>query len=216
MKIASIALCRVSTSEQRENGSLSRQEKNVRQAAENLEAPIIKFWAGDVSSKAGNNLCRKDLQEMLDFAKHNRQVKYAIIDEVDRFMRSIDEFFWYKVEFAKLGVELYFASDLAVNGESSTAKLNRILKVYQAEANNDERISKSVNGLKGRVAIGYSPLPLHQGYKRTSIPGFHEPDPERFPILQSIMKNLVAGNFDIYDALKELNARDIPLRLALH
>src|SRR5438552_2834367 len=103
-----IATCRVSSFEQLESNSLNRQEQSVIEAAKYLNVTIPKdgLWSGNVSSKEGRNYTRKDLRAMLDYCKKNPAVQYLIVDEIDRFMRSIDEMFYYEVEFRnKVGVK---------------------------------------------------------------------------------------------------------------
>ena len=91
--VLAIASCRVSSIEQLESNSLNRQKEAVLKAAEHLGATIPEdgWWSGSVSSKRGNNVNRKDLQEMLARCKKDPRIKYLIVDEPDRFMRSIDE-----------------------------------------------------------------------------------------------------------------------------
>ena len=63
-----IASCRVSSTEQLDNNSLGRQAASVQKAAEGLGVPIVRQWSGSVSSKRGNNLKRKDIDEMITLA----------------------------------------------------------------------------------------------------------------------------------------------------
>ena len=86
-----IALCRVSTKGQLLDGNLEPQTESVNKAAALLDVDLVRVWALAVSSRKGKNLKRKDLLEMLEFCKRYRSVKYLIVDEVDRFMRSIKE-----------------------------------------------------------------------------------------------------------------------------
>ncbi len=133
MAAQAIALCRVSTAEQKLNSSLSRQEENVLNTADKLDAKIVKWWSGDVSSKADTNLKRKDLREMLAYCKSNRSIKYLIVDEPDRFMRFIDEAFYFEVEFRQLGVKLWYASDDNLNTGDLMAKMLKFAKYFPAE-----------------------------------------------------------------------------------
>lgn len=72
-----VAFCRVSTAEQLLGGSLNRQEKSVLKMAEELGVVIPKeyWWSGNVSSKRGTNLKRKDLQEALAVCKKRQEHK---------------------------------------------------------------------------------------------------------------------------------------------
>ncbi|MGB4844147.1 MAG: recombinase family protein, partial [Ferruginibacter sp.] len=112
MKCTAIALCRVSTAKQRTEGnSLEAQEKRVYDAADFIQAPIEKFWSLNVSSRKGKNFNRKDLHQMLAYAKQYRRIQFVIVDEVDRFMRSVDEFYYWKVRFREeAGARLVYAA----------------------------------------------------------------------------------------------------------
>lgn len=146
MKGKAIALCRVSTPEQRLSNSLNRQEQNVLKAAEELNVEVIRTWSGDVSSKVGKNVKRKDLNEAYAFCKANRGVKYFIVDEVDRFMRSTAEMFYWMVRFQEIGVKVWFAANPQLNSNDSMAKLMLSLDSFKAEGSNKERQRKFING----------------------------------------------------------------------
>jgi DNA invertase Pin-like site-specific DNA recombinase len=149
MRNLAIANCRVSSDEQLLSNSLARQEQSVYGAAKRLESDIIRVWSGSVSSKAGTNIKRKDLMEMLDFCGKNRHVKYAIFDEYDRFMRSVNEGPYFEVMFQQLGVKVWYASETdAFNGDDAMAKFMRSMSAYKAEGSNEE---SSVNLLAGKL-----------------------------------------------------------------
>src|SRR4051812_21641730 len=117
-QIYAIATCRVSSPEQEASGSLSRQLESVKSAAEYLNAviPDDGVWSGSVSSKSGKNYSRTDLEAMLTYCKRNPSVKYLIVDEIDRFMRSIDEMFYFEVLFREhVGVKVWYAEDPDLN-----------------------------------------------------------------------------------------------------
>ena len=100
-----IALCRVSTKQQLLDGNLEPQEKRVLEAAKihNLLIPDGGWWKHAILSKRGKNVNRKDLNQMEQYCKRNKTVKYLIIDEPDRFMRSLEEYYYWKVKFKILG-----------------------------------------------------------------------------------------------------------------
>ena len=206
-KVCSIALCRVSTLEQKVEGhSLDRQETNVKVAADQLGAPIVKFWSLDQSSRVGKNIHRKDLKEMISFCKQNKSVKYLIIDEVDRFMRDITYFYYFEACFEQLGVKIHYASQPELNSGDMMAKFNKLFLIFRAEASNDERMKKSTAGLKARVMQGYYPFPIPQGYAKTETPGLYKQDPDRFTLLQTAIREVLAG-YKPAEALRRLNAR---------
>lgn len=175
-QILAITNCRVSSAEQLQNNSLSRQHLSVQGAADKLGATIVKQWSGSMSSKRGTNVDRPDIKEMMVFCKQNKQVKYLIVDEPDRFMRSVDEGIYFEVVFKQLGVKVWYASDPILNGNDLSAKLLKFSKYFSAEGSNDERIHKSVSGqttalMQGRYT--FSPKPGYMKGVRVGIPEIH-------------------------------------------
>lgn len=200
--VNAITLCRVSTHRQsNENNSLGKQGTSVDAAAERLNATITRRWSVATSSKKGKNLGRKDLKEALKYCSQKRnKVEFCIIEEVDRFMRSIEEYYWYKVEFKKCGVRIIFASDPTLTDESQEATFKELIKVFTSEADNELRSSKVKSHMQATVARGYWPFPVKAGYVRTLIKGLHEPDPERFPLLQEAFQMVLARTHTIKEA----------------
>ena len=197
-----IALSRVSTHRQsNENNSLGKQDANVDKAAELLNANIVRRWSVATSSKKGKNLSRKDLKEILQYCgvKKNK-VAFCIIDEVDRFLRSIEEYYWYKVELKKRGVRLIFASDPSLTDESQESTFREMIAVHAAESDNTIRSNKVTGHMKSRLELGYWPFPVKTGYQRTLTAGIHEPDPFRFPLLQQAMRMVIARTHTVKEA----------------
>ena len=150
-QILAIASCRVSSDEQLKNNSLNRQRDNVIAAANKLGVDFAEggWWSGSVSSKRGSNLGRKDIREMLALCDKNKLIKYLIVDEPDRFMRSVDEAIYIEMEFKLRGVKVWYASDDTLNTEDMTAKLMKFMKYFVAEGSNEERQRKSMASLAG-------------------------------------------------------------------
>jgi len=98
---------------------------------------------------------------------------------------------------------LKYASNRDLNDNNTTSKLLKVIKVFQAEASNDERIKKSINGLRDRVAKGYYPFPVKQGYKKSEVSGLHVPDGERFNLIKNSFREILAGT-SVYEALSNL------------
>ncbi|HSE61142.1 MAG TPA: recombinase family protein [Candidatus Saccharimonadales bacterium] len=210
MKATSIALCRVSTAKQRlEGNSLEAQEQRVYDAAALLEAPIEKFWSLNISSRKGKNFKRPDLLEMLAYAKKHKQVKFIIVDEADRFMRSFEEFFYWKVLFREeAGARLVYAAkpELAFK-DDMYGLFEEMIDVFKAEASNIERITKTTEKMKARVAAGYYPGQPKQGYRRTLTPGLHEPRDPQWSMLKEAFDEVLSLVYTPSEALKRLNAR---------
>lgn len=190
-QVLAIANCRVSSDEQLLNNSLKRQRGNVVLAANRLDVVIPKdgWWSGSVSSKKGSNINRKDIQEMLEYCRKNKFVKYLIIDEPDRFMRSIEEALYLEMEFKLLGVKVWYASDDVLNSDDMTAKLMKFMKYFVAEGSNEERQRKSINGQTAALKEGrytFNPKPGYYKVPGTTA-GIHSIHPKRGPALKKIL-----------------------------
>jgi DNA invertase Pin-like site-specific DNA recombinase len=210
-----IVTCRVSSNEQLESNSLNRQEKSVREAALFLgvSIPLDGVWSGSVSSKSGKNFSRKDLDDMLTYCKHHPSVKYLIVDEIDRFMRSIDEMFYFEVLFREsVGVKIWYAGDPALNSDDPLTKLRRAMEAFKAEGSNLERQIKSIKGQTDALKMGRYPFPPKPGYKKGTRVAIHEIDDLRGPILQSILLNVHARRISPAQALVDFNKSDFMLK----
>lgn len=208
--ILAIANCRVSSDEQLKNNSLNKQRQAVLEAAKKLGATIPEdwWWSGSVSSKRGGNLKRKDIIEMLDHCKKHPDVKYLIVDEPDRFMRSIDEAVYLEMEFKMLGVRVWYASDDELNSDDMSAKLMKFMKYFVAEGSNEERQRKSINGQVQALKEGRYTFHPKPGYTRGEKVGIHEVDPVRGPLLKEAMLSIINRHLTPTQALIRLNKSD--------
>lgn len=206
-KSLAIALCRVSTIEQLENNSLNRQREAVLRAAKDLSVDIPQdgWWSGSVSSKRGTNVDRKDLQEMIDRCKKEKRIKYIIVDEPDRFMRSIDEAAYFEVTFRQLGVTVWYASDPELNKGDLASKLLKFTKYLSAEGSNEERQRKSISGQTKALTEGRYPFSPKPGYRRGYERGIQEPHDIRGPILKDILVRIASHLITPSQGLVELN-----------
>lgn len=208
MQVLAIANFRVSSDEQLLNNSLPRQERSVKRAAEQLGVEIVRIWSGSVSSKRGSNVDRKDLEQMIQECKKNKRIKYAIFDEVDRFMRSMLEIGYFIVEFKKLGVEIKFASQPNLKTDTAANTLMLMLEAFKAEGSNEERQGKSISGLTTALQNGYWPFQPKAGYKKGYVSGIPEIDPMRGLILRETILSILEYRETPTEALKKLNQSD--------
>ena len=209
VRTKAIALCRVSTQGQANDGNLVPQQENVQRAAEILNTELVQIWSLAVSSRKGKNMNRKDLREMHDYCKRYRSVKYLLVDEVDRFMRSIDEYFWWKMEFKKLGVRIIFATRPDIDPDDDRAVFDELIDIYRAQQSNQERITKTPSKMKSKLLAGYYPSNPHTGYKRSDIPGLHEPDEPNWSIMQRAFRAMAAGEMNISEGLAWANEQGL-------
>lgn len=217
-QMLALALCRVSTPEQLENNSLNRQHENVLRAAEELGVTIPEdgWWSGNVSSKRGTNVERTDLKQVIDRCKKDKRVKYVIVDEPDRFMRSIDEAAYFEVTFNMLDVRVWYASDPELNKGDLASKLLKFTKYLSAEGSNEERQFKSINGQTTALKEGrytFSPKP---GYIKGTLCGIQELHPVRGPALRTVLIRLATRLVTPSQALLELNNSDFMVGHSLY
>ena len=217
-RVLAITTCRVSTPEQVDNNSLGRQADAVVRAATELGATIPEDgqWSGNVSSKAGTNVKRKDLKQMLEYCKKHPQVRYLIVHEVDRFMRSIKELFYFEVEFEKLGVQVWYASQPELNTNDYKSKLFKALEAFKGETSNVERITKSIDGQTDALRQGRYPFAPKPGYRRGYERGIQELHPVRGPILRDTLIKIASRLVTPTQALIELNKTDFVKGRALY
>lgn len=206
-KYKAIALCRVSTSKQRiEGSSLDAQEARVIECAKYLDVDIKHLWSLDTSSRKGKNLARKDLNEMYEFAKHDKSVKYIIVDEADRFMRSMEEAYWWKVQFKMINVTLAYANMPEITHEDNPMSVMReMMAFFTAEASNHERITKTTDKMQAKIKAGYYPGMVHQGYKTSDVPSLHVPREPQWGLLKAAMNKVLYEAFTLSEALDWLN-----------
>lgn len=199
---------RVSTAEQLSNNSLNRQQESVKKAAVRLGVIIPEDgkWSGSVSSKAGTNVRRKDLLAMLEYCKTHKDVKFAIFDEYDRYMRSVNEGPYFEVMFEQLGVKVWFADESeSFNGDDAMAKFMRSMSAYRAEGSNEERQKKSIHGHEKAIREGRYTFHPKPGYTKGITEGIHIPHPITFKPLQKAFKEVISGIYTPSQALQRLN-----------
>lgn len=207
-EVLAVALCRVSSIEQLENNSLEHQKGNVLREAARLGAriPDDAVWEGAVSSKKGVNYNRKDLLQIYDYCKKNKDVRYLIVQEVDRFMRSADEqSYWYVRFFYGLKVQVWFADKPELNEDTHNASLFRYLEGWRAGGSNEERKKKSINGQTAALKDGRYTFHPKSGYMKGKTAGIHEIHHIQGRELQKILKRLSSGFVNPTNALIELN-----------
>lgn len=205
-----IALCRVSTVRQGEEGSsLEAQEQRVYEAATYFKAEIVKFWSIKQSSRKGKNYQRKDLVEMLDYAKADKKVKYIIVDEPDRFMRDFRVYYYWQVKFREeAGVKLVYAKKPHLAEDDSPMSLmEEMFDVFRGESDNEGRINKTTTNMQARVKLGYFPGNIKAGYTRSNTPGLFEPLEPSWSNIQHAFKSIISGEKSIKEAVQDLNEK---------
>jgi hypothetical protein len=210
--IKALAIGRVSTKSQADNNhSLDAQRSSVDRMAEELECQISHRWEMAVSSRKGKNLRRVDLNEAKAMCKVDKDIKYILLDRVNRLGREAKYLTFYMLDLElNHGIQLIFCDPLQqkLNGTDPKTFLRRVEKLVEAEDENEERIQTSNTRMQQRVALGYYPFYPHQGYKKTiAADGLHIPDRPRFNLLQHALKAIARYDMTPKEALQWLNAK---------
>lgn len=221
-EVWALANCRVSSWAQEDSDSLEHQQASIKEAAIKIGAHIPTeaeigrkgggWWIGVQSSRSGKNLSRKDLREMIEICKKYRKIRYIIINEPDRFMRSMKEANWYEIEFLRLNVMVYYAKNPELNysddlseQEKNLVEFQRTLQYYFAQSSNTERFNKAVSGQTAAIKDGRYPFVPKFGYMKGAEPGVHIPIPELKPYLKSILTRLGDGVISLHKSMEEYN-----------
>ena len=209
-KCQAIALCRVSSDRQKDDGnSLERQDEFITKMADDYDAEIVKKWSISQSSKRGVNIRRKDLQEMLAFCDKHKRVKYLFVYKPDRFMRSMDEGVYFETLFKLKGVDVVF-SNKELNEDTSLARLRRSIEYFTAEGSNEERIKNGTDIFMDAFNSGRYFSHPKIGYKKGHVVGIAEIDPAEGPIMQTQLIRIATRMASPTVALKDFNnAREL-------
>lgn len=187
--------------------SLEAQEQRVYDAAAQFNAEIVRFWSITRSSKKGKNYQRQDLVEMLTVAKSDKQIKYIIVDEPDRFMRDLEKYYYWKTKFLEEAQArlVYAKKPHLAHDDSMVATMEEMIDVFRGEASNLERITKTTSNMQSRVAAGYYPSNPKAGYMRTEVKGLHTPKDPEWSMIRSGFLQVLEG-IPIKDVVASINA----------
>ncbi len=199
------------------NHSLSRQNESVMSMAEKLNVviPHNYIWSGSVSSKRGKNMKRKDLNEIYETCKRDKLIKYVIVDEPDRFMRSIGEAFAWEEKFRECNVRVMY-TDEELNSDNASGRLLRFLKYFQAEGSNEERITKALKGHEKAIRDGRYTFQPPFGYMRGLVKGVHEIDPNYGSYLKHALISIADGSMNVKEALDWYNENCPDIKTGKH
>ena len=202
-----ISLRRISDRKQADGHSLLAQADSTVRMAEQLGVPIVKTWDMIQTSKKGKNFGRTDMEEMLRYGKQDPQVKYLLIDFVNRLMREVEVMIYYKVRFNQLGIQLVFCDPAQhqLNKNDQYAQLMIYLEGYKAEQDNASRGETTIARMKARYDAGYYISHPHSGYIKSDIAGIHVPDPSRFEILQKGSRLIIYAQYTVSQAVSWMN-----------
>lgn len=211
-KLKAIIYIRVSSSKQVDNESLEVQEKACRQYAENLGATIVKVFREEgESAKAAD---RTQLINLLEYCRHNKgKINILIVWKVDRFARNSSDHYAIRAKLLENGVVLHSATE-PLSDDPLGKAMEGMLAMF-AEFDNGIRSQRATENMKnafksGRwmwiAPLGYLNDKLINGYKEVI------PDPDRYEIVKSGLKEFAKGLILEKDLVDYYNSRGLKSR----
>jgi DNA invertase Pin-like site-specific DNA recombinase/transposase len=190
---------RFSTDQQKAASSEIQERECVRYYRANLGGVRHTHYRDD--AQTGTNTDRQGLQEFLEAVAADL-IDVVVIWTFDRLSRETYDGVPVIQFLEKHGVELHISR----KGRRVT-KREAIIDAVNAEEENALRIDRLGQGLDDLVRNGGLPWGWHYGLRPTRRSGFPEPDPDQWPIVQGITRDIVFKSSN--DIAYELNAEGI-------
>src|SRR5579863_7730200 len=209
-----VIYARVSSKEQVEGTSLESQQMACREFARRnqLEVTHVFIDRGESAKFAD----RPQLLEMLSYCKDRANaVEQVLVWKVDRLARNVGDHFNIKAVLLKCGVRVISVTE-PIDTKPEGKLLETILAGF-AQFDNDVRATRTVQGMKRKLAEGISPWHPPLGYRGVSLPRGKkqqpdQPDQPTFGILQQAWLRFATGNFTKADIQRFLIARGVKTR----
>ena len=204
-----IIYCRVSSQDQVKGTSLEGQRQACETYARDHGIDVVEVFIEKGESATAAD--RTELNKALDLCRtHKNGLTAFIVYKLDRFSRSMVDFYALKAELAKLGIRIRSTTEPVNDGP--VGQMTEAMLAGYAQFENDVRKQRCEGGMKRLIAQGIRPWPPPLGYvhskerhdKRKTEPDL--PDPNRFPIIQRGLKEYAEGGVSIAQLTKMLNA----------
>lgn len=200
-KTKAIAFCRIASVQQLPNEDyLQKQTENIQKFATENNVQVTRWWHILASGKK-NSRSYQALTEMLDFCKKHRDCKYLIVDSYDRIARTIAEYYWWKVEFERVGIT-FLSTGRPLEDNADKTTFDELINIYRIENFSEQRNQYIKTKMAAKVKAGYYPHAPHFGYKTSRTPGLHVPDLAIWEDLQKIVRSMSTGKLPIKEGSK--------------
>jgi DNA invertase Pin-like site-specific DNA recombinase len=173
------------------------QRKKVIDTAHKFDLDIVKEFS--LAGRTMQTIC----EELLDYCKTDTSIKYVIVSEINRIARSIDEYYWWKMEFRRIGVKSLVAGVTTLD-ETKNTVFDELTSVYHAALSSVFRAEQTKSKMKDMVLRGYYPGKPPFGYKMSDVAGLHVPDHEVWAKMQKIFKAIASEKMSVEDGLDTL------------
>lgn len=149
--------CRVSTDDQTQGTSLNTQEAECRAFAEGRGLEVVSVFKGE--GESAKTTQRPAFQEMLKFCTANKgKVEAVIVWKLDRFSRNAGDANTEKAKLAKIGIQVYSATEPALNEDNPAARLTFTVLTRVPQFDNEIRGERARLGMKRRAEEGCWPF----------------------------------------------------------
>ncbi len=192
MNKKAIIYIRVSSEEQVKGTSLKDQEIKCREYCQQNELDVIAVFRDEGAS--AKSIDRKDFLRAIEYCRKNKKnIAAFVVTKVDRFARNTEDHFYVRKLLMDYGTTLHSVTEPI--GDSPIGKLVETVLAGTSEFDNSIRKIRCSDGMIRRIKDGIYPWMPPLGYlcanfkkqdlKKTEC---DKPDPERFHIIQRLLK----------------------------
>jgi site-specific DNA recombinase len=158
-----VIYCRVSTTEQVKNLSLSTQQQSCIKYCESEGVNVAKIFVEEGESAKTSD--RTKFKELLVYCRENKgRVSFVVVHSLTRFARDKYSHFAVRAYLSKLGITLRSATE-PIDDSSSGKLMEGILAAF-SQFDNDVRSERTVAGMKAAIEKGRWTFPAPLGYCR--------------------------------------------------
>lgn len=207
-----VIYCRVSTDDQTQGTSLDTQEAECGAFAEQRGLEVLQVFKGEGESAKTTE--RPAFQETLKFCSANKgKIEAVTVWKLDRFSRNAGDANTEKAKLAKIGIQVYSATEPALNEDNPAARLTFTVLAGVAQFDNEIRAERAVTGLKRRVSEGCYPSKAPFGYRNCPKGpdrakhlqhGLLEPVPELAQVVKECFRLAATGHYSQNGVFAEL------------
>src|SRR5580658_10402553 len=208
-----VIYCRVSSREQVDGTSLESQELACKDYARRNQLEVTRVFVD--RGESAKFADRPQLIEMLSFCKDRANaVEQLLVWKVDRLARNVGDHFNIKAVLLKYGVRVISVTE-PIDAKPEGKLLETILAGF-AQFDNDVRATRTVQGMRHKLAEGLFPWKAPLGYrsvtagKKKTAPD--EPDYPIFGLLQRAWNDFATGRYKKVELLQRMTARGVRTR----
>jgi DNA invertase Pin-like site-specific DNA recombinase len=196
-----IGYCRVAvTNDIDQVERLQSQKNQIIEAAKHLNVEIVK-WFEQVGYEPVA-FPYSSLSEALRYCEEH-PVKSLFVAKADRISRSMEEFYFWKVSFERVGVTIKMA-DAKWSNETLT-HFTEILQTMQTRLYGEQHVERVKKAMLRKAEQGYSVTKMPLGYSMTGTNGLHKPNELGYD-MKNVFKDVCHNQTAVQKWLPRLSA----------